>query len=184
MASIGHVCLQWARLEMALLGIIYAIEGVAVPHGELIYGGMPIQARVNMAMRLAEFHKIPLNLQKRLKAVRKALNDHLLDQRNQIVHGAHRDFDEKGSTTLTMVSWRGAKRDKTLTAIEINDVAAEIFNLANECWSIRDDFGTWKFGPHRDENGGSDFASPEPVTRLKFGQRLRARVQHLGCKIL
>ena len=35
MAGIGHVCLQWARLEMALLAIIYAIEDMPMAKGEI-----------------------------------------------------------------------------------------------------------------------------------------------------
>lgn len=151
MASIGYVCLQWARLEMALLSVIYAVEGISMEKGELIYGGMDIIPRVNMAIRLADHAKVHPPLVKRLRNVRKAIQSDLCDRRNQIVHGAHRDMDN-GSTTLTMVRWRGDKRQKTFTALDIANLGNEIFELGNETWSISKDYGEWKFGPHRQKN--------------------------------
>jgi hypothetical protein len=110
--------------------------------------------RVNMALNLARYAKLPPPLLKRLTAVRKTLQGGLADRRNQAVHGAHKDM-EKGTTTLRMVRWSGDKKDKTLSIMDIHQLGVEVFELADECWSIRDDFGTWKFGPHSEKNLGN-----------------------------
>lgn len=151
MAGIGHACLQWARLEMGILGVIYTIEDMPAAKGELIFGGLDMLPRINMAIKLAEYAKIPMPLQKRLKAIRKELQEHLNERRNQVVHGAHKNMGN-GETVLTMVRWRGDKREKVITPADLYQLGAEICDLGSECWAIMEDLGTWKFGPHRKEN--------------------------------
>ncbi|HTN15575.1 MAG TPA: hypothetical protein VL094_12305 [Sphingomonadaceae bacterium] len=182
MAAIGHVCLQWARLEMALLAVIYTIEGVPMEKGELIYGGLDIIPRVNMAVRLAEYHRLPQPLKKRLINARKQLQNDLSERRNQIVHGAHRDADDD-TTTLTMVRWRGEKRDKTFTALDVHTVGTEIFELANDLWLWIDDYGKWKFPGHGHENSFRDLIQAGPGPRLKGTKNLYTRIQHLWRKL-
>ena len=157
MAGIGHICLQWARLEMALLGVIYAIEIMPMEKGEIIFGGLDVQPRCHMAINLGQYNKLPPPIMKRLRGVRKVLQSGLADQRNQLVHGAHKNM-ENGTTTLTMVRWKGEKRDKSFTAIDIHNIGIDIYKLADECWSIRDAIGDWKFGPHRNINIGNPVA--------------------------
>lgn len=178
LATIGHVCLQWAQLEMALLAVIYAIESIPPEKGELIYGGLDMIPRVNMAIRLAGHDKQPLHVLKRLRAVRKALQDGLSDRRNQVVHGAHHDL-ANGSVTLTMVRWRGDKRQKVFTALDIGALAEEIFYLADETWKIFETIGEVKFGPKPRNNGGDDLGGAKPLVRRSFAERLNARIKRL-----
>ena len=116
--------------------------------GEIIFGGLDILPRVGMAINLARYAKIPNPLVNRIVAVRKGLQDGLADRRNQVVHGAHKNL-ENGGTTVTMVRWRGDKRSRIITTKDLYDLGHEIFQLGNECWSITDAIGEWKFGPHR-----------------------------------
>ncbi len=147
---------------MLILGLMDAIDGIPTAKGEMIYGSLDILPRINMAVRLAEYHRLSGPLVKRIIDVRKALQgkgtyDGLAARRNQIVHGAHRDL-ENGATTLTMVRWRGEKRDKTFTALEIHELAVELLNLGDEVWAIGEDFGKWKFGDHGSEDDGREGA--------------------------
>ena len=104
-----------------------------------------------MAINLGQYSKLPPRIMKRLRSVRKELQDGLSDVRNQLVHGAHRDM-ENGATTLTMVRWKGERREKRFTPLDIHAVGIRVLELADECWSIRDAIGEWKFGPHRQKN--------------------------------
>jgi hypothetical protein len=180
LAAIGHVCLQWARLEMALLAVIYGIEDVHYTKGDIVFGGLDMLPRVGMAVNLAEHHNIPVRFQKRIRAIRKALQhgdkNSLCNRRNQVVHGAHRDL-EGGNTTLTMVRWRGPKRDRQMSALEINELAVDLCRLGDEAWAIFQDIGVWKFGPHRAENGDGDLAESGGAPRIKILHRL---FTHLG----
>ena len=152
MTAIGHICLQWARLEMGLLGIIYTIEGMPMEKGEIIFGGLDILPRVGMALNLGRYAKIPPPMIKRIAALRIALQAGVSDRRNQAIHGAHKDFEVSGFTTVTMVRWKGDKRSKYLSAADLYALGEEIFELGNECWSIINDIGTWKLGPHHNKN--------------------------------
>lgn len=157
MAGIGHVCVQWARLEMGWLGLIYVIEGIPAEKGHIIFGGLDMLPRANMAINLARHAKLPQRLVKRMTEVRKALQDGVSDRRNQAVHGAHRDM-QGDETTLTMVRWPGDKRHKRITMADLAALGVEIHALGNEVWSIMEDFVTWKFGPHRQKDLGDTLA--------------------------
>lgn len=84
-------------------------------------------------------------------AIRTALQKGVMDGRNQVVHGAHRDM-EGDTTTLTMVRWPGEKRTKKITTADLYALGSQIHDLGNEAWSIMTDFGAWKFDPHRKKN--------------------------------
>lgn len=181
MAGIGHLCLQWARLELAVIGVLITIEDMTVEKGEIIFGGLDIIPRINMALGLGLHNKIPLRFTKRLTAVRKALRDGLAADRNTLVHGAHRPM-ENGATTLRMSRLKGEKKEQSFTPLQIGKIGAEIHALANECWSIRDDIGVWKFGPDSKEDGANDLASGTPVVGLELAKRIHASVQRLWRK--
>lgn len=147
LAAIGQVCLQWARLEMALIGLLSAFEEIDTERAYILFGGLDILPRINMVLNLGRHHKLPRRFLSRIEAVRTLLQKGgLADRRNQVVHGAHRDIEDD-STTLTMIRWKGAKRHKTMTATEIHHLGMEIYEAGNEVWSIFEDFGEWKFGP-------------------------------------
>src|SRR5690606_14293151 len=120
MACIGHICLQWARLEMALLGVIYALEDCPIEKGELIYGGMDMLPRANMAIKLADYHKAPKPQRDTLRSIRKALQDRLQDERNRAVHGVQKPAEDPNRVAFTMVRFRGEKRTKELSPEDLN----------------------------------------------------------------
>lgn len=129
-ASIGEVCVQWARLEMTLLGLICTVDPTDMEKGHIIYGGLDILPRATMAINLARQNNIHPSIAKRIVEVRKALQNGLADRRNQVVHGAHHG-EEGAETTLTMVRWKGDKKHKRLSATEIGQLASEIHELGN-----------------------------------------------------
>lgn len=143
MAAIGHVCLQWSRLEMAVHGLLITIEPMEWEKGAIIFGGLDLQPRVNLAIQLARYHKIPVRLIKRIEEIRSALQKGgLADRRNQVVHGAHRDMADSG-TTLTMLRWKGDRRSQTLSAQEISEIANEAYALGDVAWQLMDDIRGW-----------------------------------------
>lgn len=160
MAAIGHVCLQWSRLEMAALGLIIAIEPTEFEKGAVLFGHLDLQPRVNMALALARANRLAPPVIKRIETVRRKLQkDGLSDRRNQVVHGAHRDM-EGIETTLTMIRWKGEKRSKRMTAPEINAIAVEAYELGSEVWSIMMDVQQRTLAKLVDELGDDALAAP------------------------
>lgn len=148
LAAIGQVCLQWARLEMTLIALLCTIDEVETERAYILFGGLDILPRVNAALNLARYRKIPPHLVRRIESVRRVLQKDVADRRNQVVHGAHRDLADD-STTLTMVRWKGDKRTKTMSATEIFQLGVRIYELGDEVWSIMEAIAEWKFGPAR-----------------------------------
>lgn len=150
--AIGEVCLQWARLEMALIGLICQIEPMET-ETDILFGGLDIQPRVNMAISLAQHRKLPVAFTRRITAVRAKLQNGLNNRRNMVVHGAHRDM-EGAETTLTMIRWKGDKRHTRLNAVDISKLAHEIHELGSEVWAISNDLLLRSFRQHVKENLG------------------------------
>jgi len=137
-AAIGNVCLQWSRLEMIVLGLICTIEPIDLEKGYIMFGGLDILPRVNMAINLARHNKYPPQILKRIIAVRDELQGGITDARNQVVHGAHKDM-QGAETTLTMVRWKGNKRHKRTSAGEIATLAIQIRDIGNKVWAVMDE---------------------------------------------
>lgn len=72
-AAIGHICLQWALLEHTVLALIAAAEHMPMPKVHIIFGGLDMLPRVNMAITLARQARWPQHLVKRIEVIRKAL---------------------------------------------------------------------------------------------------------------
>ena len=151
MASIGHVCLQWARLEMFVLGAIAAIERIPVEKSEVLFGGMDLIPRLNMAVNLARHAKLPQPLVSRMDKIRKKVQSDLADRRNQAVHGAHRDW-EGYEVTLTMVRWKGDRRSQRLTVNDIHNLAMEIHAVAEETYAAMEAVYAWRINRIAEQN--------------------------------
>lgn len=134
--AIGEVCIQWARLEMVLFHLICVVEPMELEKGYVIYGGLDMLPRATMALNLARQNKLHHTLTKRIEGIRKSLQNGLLDRRNQVVHGAHKGQVEGASVTLTMVRWKGDKRERKISATEISELAREIHELGNQGHAI------------------------------------------------
>lgn len=142
MAGIGHVCVQWSRLEMLILGVISSIETMPTEKVEIIFGGLDIIPRVTMAINLARHAKMSQPIISRIEKVRSRLQGGVADKRNQVVHGAHRDW-EGDEVTLTMVRWKGDRRSQRLSIKEIHALGVEIHDLGQECWSLMEVIHKW-----------------------------------------
>lgn len=151
MAMIGQVCLQWARLEMALIGLLCHVEPMETEKAYIIFGGLDILPRANMIINLARHNKVHPPILKKIVAIRTTLQKGLLDRRNLVVHGAHREM-EGDETTLTMIRWKGDKRHTTLSVIDIGKLGNEIHQLGNEVWSIMEAINARDFKIHLKEN--------------------------------
>ncbi|MDK2770222.1 MAG: hypothetical protein KYX69_21195 [Sphingomonas sp.] len=145
MAAIGHVCLQWSRLEMAVLGLLVTIEPMEFEKGTLMFGGLDLLPRLSTAISLARYHKLPLPIVRKIEAIRKELQKGgLAERRNQAVHGAHRDL-VGFETTLTMVRFKGDKRSQRITAQSINQIAEDAHRLGDAAWSLMEEIRDWTF---------------------------------------
>ncbi len=143
MASIGYVCVQWARLEYFILGVIGAIEHQHLEKVEIIYGGLDILPRLSMAINLARHAKAPQSMVARIDKVRGKLQSGMADKRNQVVHGAHGNLEIDG-VTLTMARWKGDRKSQRVTVMDIYNLGQEIYALAAECLAVIDEINAWK----------------------------------------
>ena len=154
---IGDVCLQWARLEMTMIALICQIEPMETEKAYIIFGGLDIVPRANMAINLARYNKLPTSLVKRITAIRKALQGGLDKRRNQVVHGAHRET-QGAEVTLTMVRWQGEKRHQKLSSQDISLLAKDVHDLGTEVWSTCEAVFLWSARHHMQENFDNPFA--------------------------
>ena len=178
-AMIGHVCLQWALLELNLLGLLSSLESVSTERAEILFGGLDMLPRCGMAINLARHHRLPGPMIKRIETVRKKLQSGIADRRNQAIHGAHARSDIPGHVRLRMVRWKGAKSVQHISIKDMHDLAMEIAALASEADAIWVDYGRWKFGGHSSEHVAGEFAHTNPSIRLKIAQYIKTRVDHL-----
>jgi hypothetical protein len=142
-SAIGHVCVQWSRLEMTIFALLISIEPMEWDKATIMFGGLDLLPRVNIAIALARHEKLPIRFIKRIEEIRRTLQkDGLSERRNQVVHGAHRDMENFG-TTLTMLRWKGERRSQTLSANEINEIAEQAYELGDNAWHLIADINEW-----------------------------------------
>lgn len=151
MSAIGYVCVQWSILEHVLLHAIFALTDMPHEQGEIAFGGMDIQPRVNAALNLARFQKAPRMIQSGLLEIRKAIQGGLSDSRNLVVHGVHSDGSTPDAVRLHMSRWGGDKKETELTAPEIHQIGLDIRQQVAAAWDVFIAIGDWKFGGHRVE---------------------------------
>jgi hypothetical protein len=142
-AAIGHVCVQWSRLEMTIFGLIITIEPMEWEKATIMFGGLDLLPRVNLAIALSHHVKLPQRFIRRIEEIRRVLQkEGLAERRNQVIHGAHREMENFG-TTLTMLRWKGERRSQTLSAKDINNIADQAHELGNKAWSLMTDITKW-----------------------------------------
>lgn len=179
-AAIGHICLQWSLLETAILAVISAIEALPTNKVFLLFGGLDMKPRLRIALNLARQPGIPSVFAKRLKAVQKALDDGLDEERHQAVHGVHfYPSDVPDKVRITMTRWHEPKRTQDKSAHDLFLTGAKISDLAMEVFSIFDDFGEWKFGKRDPSDDNSQLTQAETSSRLKLTQHVKNRLHHL-----
>lgn len=158
-AAIGHVCVQWSRLEMTIFGLLITIEPMEWEKATIVFGGLDLLPRVNLAIALARHVKLPQRFVKRIEDIRRVLQkDGLSERRNQVVHGAHREMENFG-TTLTMLRWKGERRSQTLSAKDINRIATQAYELGDSAWLLMADIREWD--QRRASRGNSRFQMPQ-----------------------
>jgi hypothetical protein len=178
MGGIGHVCLQWALLETTLMAVLNLFVKLVPEEGAVVFGGLDMLGRLNMAINLADHHKAPFPIGQELRNIRKALQNGILDARNQAIHGAHADADEPDSVNLTMFRWPKPKRMQTKSFEDFAKLAIDIENLQRRAFGVFQHIGAWKGGYHGAVDGEDDLTGAPSVPRLKFTKRLNAAFQH------
>lgn len=146
LASIGHVCLRWALLEMTVLAVIAALEDVPTDKASLLYGGQNILPRFDTAIRLAAYHKAPNRIITELKSVKKLIATDVGERRNQAVHGAHADAQVLDAVKLTMTRWSEPKRTQTVSLEDFIKIAEDIWELEKRTVGVFEKIGEWRFG--------------------------------------
>lgn len=182
LAAIGHICLQWSRLEHSLLILIGTIENMPAEKAYLAFAGLDMIPRVNMAITLAQENKLPRRMIGDLKGIRRELQkdgSNLANRRNMFVHGVHKFGDAAGEYVLTMSRWRGDKRDQTVTLIDAGQLAHEIALQAQIADSIFRNYGIWKFGVPDQGNGSQHIARTKAALRLIRAHQVKRAVKLL-----
>ena len=180
MACIGHICVQWALLENNLLGLTGIISNMPIEEAYIVFGGLDMRPRLNMAVNLSRHHKLHPPLLKRLLAVRDAVSKNKIDEkRNRAIHGVHQISEKPLHVSLTMARWSGDKRTTDVSIADLHKSGFDILDLAQEVWAIIQAYGIWKFGEHRPENTVSQFVKASPSLWLKIKQYARTRINHL-----
>ena len=183
-AGMGVVCVQWALLEHMVLAIISATENMPLDKVYIMFGGLDMLPRINMALRLSREAKWPAALTKRIEEIRvgvqgKSGRHGLQERRNQLIHGVHKASEKPHSVSLTMVRWQGPKRTQDVSVTEVYELASQLGALAQEASSIFDAYGVWKFGPSGQKNGGKQLAKTEPAAGLKIAQDFQSIIKRL-----
>ena len=182
-AGIGHVCLQWALLETTLLAVLNVLENLPTDEGAIMFGGLDVHKRLNMAINLSAHHKAPPHIIRQLKDIRITLQKEkggldLADRRNQVVHGAHKDALDPQAVTLTMFSWNKAKREREVKFEDLAVLAEEIHALQRRVYRVFEDIGPWKYPGHGEVNRSNDLGSTPPAVRVKLTQGPYAGLKH------
>lgn len=179
MLTIGHVCLQYSRLELFVAVIIWVLLDLDEDKGAIMTGGMDLKARMAVAIALLEEMRAPSSFRRRLRAVQTELRSgdpDLIERRNQAVHGAHKI--EGGVRVLTMLRWKKAKRHAPITVESLHELGAAFHRLGDEIFGLMGDLERWHVRKHGRENGSDNLAGTTPVARLKTTQRLYAGLKH------
>ncbi|MBO6769724.1 MAG: hypothetical protein JJ901_15635 [Erythrobacter sp.] len=145
LAGIGDVCLQWARLEIVILGVIAALEDQTTDETWLRYSGLDLLPRIALGIRLSEQKGYPVRFAKSLRSIRSELQgkEGLATKRNEIVHGAHKNLDGE-SATLTMTRYPEGRREVTIDPFGLNRIARQIHELGDKSFALMQEVGTWK----------------------------------------
>lgn len=179
-ATIGHICLQWALLEHTVLALIAAAENMPMSKVHIIFGGLDMQPRVNMAITLAREAGWPQRLVKRIEAIRKALQrggEDLAARRNQAVHGVHKASELPEHVSLTMVRWRGPKETQDVSLSELHQLGVRLHELSEEAWSIFEAYGVWKFKTGSPENPAQKLRESDPGVWLILKQHVKSAIK-------
>jgi hypothetical protein len=164
MATIGHICIQWARLESTLLGICAVLARTPPSEAFIIFGGLDMRPRLNMAVNLARHHKMERKLLDRLTTIRVTITKEKLDdKRNQAVHGAHSDSTTPQHVKLTMARWSGDKRDQEISIAELHKTGLRLNDLANEAYLILIAYVESLGVNHSRENANDTFVKTNPT---------------------
>lgn len=169
LASIGHICLQWALLEQTILFIIGAAENLPIEKVYPRYGSLDMLPRLNMAINLTREAKWPVRLTNPLVEIRKALQrdgDKIAERRNLFVHGVHKPTEVPGEFELTMARWSADKRNQIVTVVDGVELANSIAQLAQKADGIFRGYGVWQFGPEYETDRSEQVAQAKAMARF------------------
>lgn len=181
MAGIGGVCVQWALLEHLILGMIATNEGMHLDRVYLIFGSLDMKPRLDMAINLARAAKTPVQMVKRIEAIRTALREErLAERRNQAVHGVHKAAGRPDSIQLTMPRWSGPRRTETVSALDLYQLGTRLAELGIAISAVGD-IHQWKMRvlDNRLERRQRQLAIEDTSTLMKIAKRLKDSGQRL-----
>lgn len=182
MACVGHVCIQWSLLEQTLIIILGTCQSIPPDEAAIVFGGLDMKPRLNLAINLAEHHKWPPPLVKRLRKLRADIDkEKLVDKRNIIVHGVQCASELPQSFKLYTPRRKGDAQEETWSILEAHALGEAIHTAHKEAYAIFEEYGRLKLGDHRPIHTSGEVVAAQPrsiVARLK--QYLRTRLDNLG----
>ena len=182
LAGIGHVCLQWSLLEQTVLAIIASAEDTSFDKVYTRFGGLDMQQRLNMAIKLTREEKWPNRLTKPLVTIRRAIQrdgEGLAETRNMFVHGAHKDTAVPGEFSLTMSRWSPDKRHQIVTLLDAIQLANRLAELVQQAVGVFRNYGTWKFGTKDHAERGYNVAETKALSRFIRAQNIKRAIKLL-----
>lgn len=182
LAGIGHICLQWALVEQTLLAIIAAAEDSSFDKVYTRFGGLDMQPRLNMAIKLTREAKWPTRLTKPLIDIRRALQrsgENLGERRNLFVHGVHKDTAIPGEVCLTMARWSPDKRDQIVTVVDAVELANRLAQLVQEAEGVFRGYGVWKFGAEDNQDRHERIAKAKTTAGLIRAHNIKRAIKLL-----
>jgi hypothetical protein len=147
MASLGHISIQWALLEAILAHAIWALLILDYETGAIVTGGTDMLPRVNMAILLARHKKAPQSAIRKLESVRSALQNDLLDRRNQAIHGIHADAADADKVKLVMLRWKHPKREQERSIADLDQISQDIRACQKDAEIALDIIWKWQLRP-------------------------------------
>jgi len=134
-AHIGHMCLQWAGLEMAIACIIWKFLKLDVGVGKIVTGGLDMGPRVGMAINLARKLNIDRRLVKALEETRATIQKDLIDKRNLLVHGFAWSFSDDPNTYVDSHR-QGDRKSKPFATKDIPPLIQKIHDTTAHLVSV------------------------------------------------
>lgn len=176
MACIGNICVQWALLETNILHIVGLIEQMPPDEAYIVFGGLDIRPRLNMAINLSQHHGYPTALTNQLTALRTDMkNSDIANRRNTAIHGVHSESDAPHSMKLTMVRYPKDRRNRDMSVLDFHALGNEIQNLAVRAYSIFESYGNARLPKKRHQHFDRAFPHGNPGIWVKIKQHFLRR---------
>lgn len=122
---VGVVCSEWAYLEYRMAGAIWWLLKLDEDTGQIVTGGLDIEGRAVMAVRLAKHLKANPVYTAALEACLASIQE-LSGERNLVVHGLHNFYHDTGKMTAEVHRGKFRGAEQPMTPIRVTSLSDQI----------------------------------------------------------